>query len=272
MSNNVSLKPMQNPEITGFYDKPTGSWTYVVALGQSAAVFDPVLGFDPATGVTDTKGAGQVVDFVVSHNLVCEWVIDTHIHADHLTAMPYIKQHLGGRTGITLKVLDSLKLWAPKLGLDVPMDGSQFDHLFSDKGFQFGGEHVQVIHAPGHTPADTVFVIGDAALVGDCLLMPGEGTGRCDFPGGSAADSYESIQKIFTLPDATRVFVAHSYVDPPQQMATIADHKTNNIRVKTGTSKDAYITKRNADDASKPEPKLMKFALPHNLRAGINRA
>lgn len=261
---------MQQPEITHFYDKPTGSWTYVVAIGQSAAVFDPVLGFDPATGQTNTEGADKVVDFVVSHNLVCEWVIDTHIHADHLTAMPYIKKRLGGRTGITAKVLDSLALWVPKLDIKgAPMDGSQFDHLFNENGFQFAGQNVQVMHAPGHTPADTVYVIGDAALVGDCLLMPNEGTGRCDFPGGSASDSYDSIQKIFALPDATRIFVAHSYTEPPQNVATVADHKANNIRVKNGIDKNAYVTKRNADDAGKAEPKLMQHALPHNLRAGI---
>lgn len=257
---------MQQPEITAFYDKPTGSWTYVAAIGQSCAVIDPVLDFDPQTGKTTTAGADRVVDYVRAHDLICEWVIDTHIHADHLSAMAYLKRELGGRTGITVRVLDSLKLWAPKLGLDVPMDGSQFDHLFNENGFQFAGQHVRVMHTPGHTPADTVVVIGDAAFVGDCLLMPEEGTGRCDFPGGSAEDSWDSIQKIFTLPDATRVCVAHSYTDPPQYMATIADHKAHNIRVKTGTDKEAYVAKRIADDAGKPEPKLMKYALPHNLK------
>mgnify|MGYP000131120930 CR=1 FL=1 len=268
LSNSDTIFSMQQPEITAFYDKPTGSWTYVVAIGQSAAVFDPVLGFDPVTGATSTDGADQIIAYVRSRALICEWVIDTHIHADHLTAMPYIKQHLGGRTGITIKVRDSLALWAPKLNLGVPMDGSQFDHLFDEKGFQFAGTQVQMMHAPGHTPADTVFVIGDAALVGDCLLMLDEGTGRCDFPGGSAADSWNSIQRIFTLPDATRVFVAHSYTDPPQHVATIADHKQNNVRLKAGTDKNAYVTRRNADDAGKSEPKLMKYALPVNLRAG----
>jgi len=262
--------------IKALYDPATGTWTYVVWSNDDprCAIIDSVLDFDAASGRTGTKLADQVIAFVREQGLKVQWILETHIHADHLTASAYLKEKLGGKTGITRRITDSLKLWVPFFGLtDIPMDGSQFDQLFDDgEIFQIGNLDVRVMYTPGHTPADTIFVIGDAAIVGDALLMPDQGTGRCDFPGGSAADSYDSIQKIFALPDDTKLYIAHDYPAAgvePKCVASVADHRANNVRLKGDVSRDAYVEKRQKDDAGKAVPKLILPSLQVNLRAGV---
>lgn len=268
---------MADPTVEGFYDPATATWSYVVWDAGSAdkrcAVIDSVLDFDIFSGRTGTVSADKIIAFVTTHGLSVQWLLETHIHADHLTAAHYLKQKLGGMTGISRHILSVLKTWAPILqnADDTPQDGAAFDHLFADDAtFAIGGMTATIIHTPGHTPADTSYLIGDAAFVGDAVFLPDNGSGRCDFPGGDAAQSYDSIRKLLQLPDATRLFVGHDYPEgrEPRAMATVAEQKTGNIRVHNGVARADFIEKRRQDDANKPVPKLLLPSLQANLRAG----
>lgn len=268
---------MIRPEIRGFYEPVTGSWTYVVwAEGHDdkrCAIIDSVRGYDIHSGRTDTKAADEVIAWVKKKGLTVEWVLETHIHADHLTAAKYIQEKLGGKTAVSEHFLRIRQNWDPvfKFGPDTPADGSQFDKIIkNDEEFTVGPLTFKMIHVPGHTPADTAFVVGDAIICGDAMLLPDQGTGRCDFPGGSAADSWDSIQKILSYPDSTRIYVCHDYppaTRTPQCMATVAEQKAGNVRI-AGSTRDQYIAKRNKDDAGKPVPKLMLPSIQVNLRGG----
>lgn len=268
---------MQKPEVRGFYDAVTATWSYVVWAAESAdkncAIIDSVLGFDIASARTDTIGADKIIAFVQQQGLQVQWILETHIHADHLTAAHYLKQELGGKTAISQHICAVLATWEPILqnGADTPQDGSQFDVLFApNECFMIGALPAQMLATPGHTPADSSYYVGDAVFVGDTVFLPDNGSGRCDFPGGDAGQSYDSIQKIFALPDTTRVYVGHDYPEGrrPHCMATVAEQKAGNRRVHTGIDRASFVAKRQQDDHGKSVPKLLLPSLQVNLRAG----
>lgn len=270
---------MQRPNVRGFFDPATATWSYVVWLeghdDKRCAVIDSVLDYDPFACRTSTTSADCLISFVTSKNLEVQWILETHIHADHITAAPYIKEKLGGKTAISRHILPVLKTWEKYFqnNEDTPLDGSQFDYLFEDnEKFTIGPMEATIIHTPGHTPADTTYIIGDAVFVGDSMLMPDVGTGRCDFPGGSAEDSYDSSRKIFALPENYRMYVGHDYPPPSdrsaQCMTTIKEQKESNVRCNMKVEKQAFIDQRNADDVGKALPELLLPSIQVNLRAG----
>jgi glyoxylase-like metal-dependent hydrolase (beta-lactamase superfamily II) len=266
------------PDVMGFFDGDTATWSYVVwdaaHPDKLCAVIDSVLDFDPSSGRTRTDSADRIVGFVQENGLKAEWILETHIHADHLTAAAYLKEKLGGRTAISRHILKVIETWEPVFNsaADTPRDGSQFDRLFSDdETFRIGDIEARIFHTPGHTPSDTSYLVGDALFTGDAIFLPDVGTGRCDFPGGDAAQSWDSTRKILALPDDTRMFVGHDY--PPEGrgpacMTTVAEQKRANVRAREGVGRDEYAAKRRADDAGKPVPRLLLPALQVNLRAG----
>ena len=269
---------MTTPDVRGFFDPVTATWTYVVwseaAADKKCAVIDSVLDYDPASGRTSTASADKVIYFIRNKGLQVEWVLETHIHADHLTASHYLKEKLGGKSALSVHILDVLKTWQPIFKDDVPMDGSQFDHLFKDdEKFSIGTLEAQIIHTPGHTPADAAYVIGDAAFVGDAMFLPDVGTGRCDFPGGSADDSYAATRKLLSLPDNYRMYVGHDYPEgkdrAAQCMATVAEQKASNILAAAAAEKNAFVKKRTESDKNKRVPELLLPSLQVNLRAGV---
>lgn len=270
---------MSKPDVRGFFDPVTATWSYVVyqegGTDKRCAVIDTVLDYDIHAGRTKTTSADRVIDFVRKKGLEVEWILETHIHADHLTGSAYVKKILGGKTAISKHILKVLETWEPIFHneSDTPLNGYQFDHTFeNDEVFSVGSFEAKIIHTPGHTPADTTYIIGDAVFVGDAMFLPDVGTGRCDFPGGNADDSYDSSRKLFTLPDDFRMYVGHDYPPndsrDPQCMATIKEQKLNNVRVHEGVTKDEYVTKRNKDDDGKEVPKLLLPSIQVNLRAG----
>lgn len=265
------------PDVMGFFDDDTATWSYVVwddsAVAKPCAIIDSVLDYEPNAGRTSTRSADRIIDFIKKNQLSNDWILETHIHADHLTASAYLKEKLGGKTAISRHILKVIETWEPVFnnGEDTPRDGSQFDKLFNDdEEFMVGTMSAKIFHTPGHTPADTTYIIGDALFVGDTIFLPDVGTGRCDFPGGSAADSYESTRKIFSLPDDTRLFVGHDYPAgrAPASMTTVGEQKKSNLRVHQGIGRDEFIAKRQHDDTGKPVPKLLLPSIQVNLRAG----
>lgn len=267
------------PDVRGFFDPITATWTYVVYAEDSddkrCAIIDSVLDYDIHSGRTKTLSADRVIDFVKQKGLSVQWVLETHIHADHLTGSAYIKEKLGGKTAISKHILKVLKTWEPVFHneSDTPRNGYQFDHTFEDEEtFMVGPFEARIIHTPGHTPADTSYIIGDAVFVGDSMFLPDVGTGRCDFPGGSAEHSYDSSRKLLALPEHYRMYVGHDYppadARPPQCMATIGEQKRANVRVHDGITKDQYVSKRNKDDHGKEVPKLLLPSIQVNLRGG----
>ena len=274
MAESVQVKP----DIMGFYDDETQTWSYVVwdsgHIVNPCAIIDSVLDFDPHSGRTSTKSADRIIAFVEENHLLPEWILETHIHADHLTAAAYLKEKLGGKTAISRHILKVIETWEPVFNSreDTPRGGYQFDKLFNDdEVFSVGNVKAQIFHTPGHTPADTSYLIGDALFVGDAIFLPDVGTGRCDFPGGNAADSYDSTRRIYGLPPETRLFVGHDYPPDgrgPACMTTVAEQKARNIRVHEGVKREDYIVKRQHDDENKPVPRLLLPSLQVNLRAG----
>jgi len=268
---------MNKPLVTGFFDEATNTISYVVADPETkiCAVIDSLLDFDQASGRTKTESADKMIAFVRAHGLTCEWIIDTHVHADHLTAAPHIKQELGGKTGIGSHISTVQKVFARIFneGQSFHTDGSQFDHLFQDgETYRIGSLEARAIHTPGHTPACMSHLIGDALFVGDTIFMPDFGTARCDFPGGDAGTLYDSIQKLFALPDETRVFLCHDYKAPGRDgyvwETTIGAEKQLNVHVKSGISRDEFIRMRTARDATLSMPKLILPSVQINMRAG----
>ena len=242
---------------------------------RRCAIVDSVLDFDPASGRTRTTAADRVIEHVRSHGLDVEWVLETHVHADHVTAAPYVKEKLGGRTAIGAHVAEVQAYFGRvfNAGPDFAADGSQFDHLIRDgETFRIGGIDARAIHTPGHTPACMVYLIGDALFTGDTLFMPDSGTARCDFPGGSARQLYRSIQKVLALPPETRVFVNHDYgADGKRPFAwetTIAAQRAGNIHVRNGISEDEYVAMREKRDATLSMPRLILPSIQVNMRAG----
>ena len=268
---------MSRPTVQGFFDDATNTISYVVWDPETskAAVIDALLDFDQASGRTKTDSADRLIAFVREKGLEVEWVIDTHVHADHLTATPYVREQLGGRTGIGEHIATVQKVFGEIFneGQAFHTDGSQFDHLFKDgETYRLGSIEAKAIHTPGHTPACMSHVIGDAVFVGDTIFMPDFGTARCDFPGGDAGTLYDSIQKLFALPDETRVFLCHDYKAPGRDdyawETTIGEEKRSNKHVKQGTSREDFVKMRTERDATLSMPKLILPSVQINMRAG----
>ncbi|WP_028913665.1 MBL fold metallo-hydrolase [Pseudorhodobacter ferrugineus] len=265
------------PLVHAFFDEATNTLTYVVRepQGSACAIIDSVLDFDYASGRTDTRSADAVIAFVQAEQLDLQWILETHVHADHLSAAPYIQERLGGKIGIGQQITVVQDTFGKVFneGTRFQRDGSQFDQLFSQgDSLMIGQMRVDVMHTPGHTPACLTYVVGDAAFVGDTLFMPDFGTARCDFPGGSSATLFDSVQKILALPDATRIFVGHDYKAPGRDEfaweTTVGAQKALNIHIGAGKSKADFITMRNARDATLAMPRLIIPSLQVNMRAG----
>jgi glyoxylase-like metal-dependent hydrolase (beta-lactamase superfamily II) len=265
------------PSVHAFFDEATNTITYVARdpSGSACAIIDSVLDFDYASGRTDTRSADAVVDFVRTHGLEVQWILETHVHADHLSAAPYLQQRLGGRIGIGEKIRMVQDTFGKVFneGTEFQRDGSQFDRLFNEgDSFHIGQMRGDVLHTPGHTPACLTYVIGDAAFVGDTLFMPDFGTARCDFPGGSAETMYESVQKILSLPEQTRIFVGHDYKAPGRDQyaweTTVGAQKARNIHVGAGRSREDFVRLRTSRDATLSMPRLIIPSLQVNMRAG----
>ena len=267
---------MAKPNVSAFFDEATFTVTYVVsdpATGR-AAVVDPVLDFDPASGRTSTTSADEVVAFVQDNKLGVDWVLETHVHADHLSGAPYIRETLGGKAAIGKDVTAVQEAFKGVFNLkDLATDGSQFEHLFADtETFLVGDIEAYVIATPGHTPACVTYVVGDAAFVGDTLFMPDFGSARTDFPGGSAPQLYDSIQKILALPDDTRLFMCHDYKAPGRDVyaweTSVAEQRADNIHINDTVSRDDFVAMREGRDSQLGMPKLILPSLQVNLRAG----
>ncbi|SAL68715.1 beta-lactamase domain-containing protein [Caballeronia peredens] len=264
------------PIIQAFFDIRTGTLTYVVCEkpGAPAAIIDSVLDYDPNAARTSTRSADAVIDFVREQRLDVEWILETHAHADHLSAAPYLKRVLGGKIGIgeSIRTVQGVFKKIFDLEPEFQLDGSQFDHLFSDgERFMIGALEAHALFVPGHTPADMAYQIGDAVFVGDTLFMPDVGTARCDFPGGNARTLYRSIQRLLALDPETRLFVCHDYppgTRPPQWQATVREQREHNVHVGGGQAEDAFVAMREARDATLGMPTLILPAIQVNIRAG----
>ena len=265
------------PDITSFFDEATNTISYIVCdpNGSACAIIDSVLDFDFASGRTDTKSADKLINFVKENKLDVQWLLESHVHADHLSAAPYIQMEVGGKIGIGSHITDVQETFGKIFneGTEFQRDGSQFDKLFVEGDtFHIGQLRGDVLHTPGHTPACMTYVIGDAAFVGDTLFMPDFGTARCDFPGGSSENLFASIQKILSLPDATRIFVGHDYKAPGREHyaweTTVGEQKKKNIHIKSGKSKEDFVKLRDERDAKLAMPKLIVPSLQINMRAG----
>jgi len=267
---------MKEPAVQAFFDEATFTVSYVVSDPESsrAAIIDPVLDFDCASGRTSTGSADEIVSFVSDNGLSVDWILETHVHADHLSGAPYLKKALGGQTAIGKDVAAVQSEFKGVFNLtNLATDGSQFDHLFADGDeFAVGNIDGQVIATPGHTPACITYVIGDSAYVGDTLFMPDFGTARTDFPGGSAVQLYGSIQKIFALPDDTRLFMCHDYKAPGRDdfawETTVAMQRDNNIHINKNVSEGEFVEMRQGRDENLGMPRLILPAIQVNVRAG----
>ncbi|WP_269219821.1 MBL fold metallo-hydrolase [Brevundimonas vesicularis] len=267
---------VQSPDVRGFFDSATHTVTYVVsdpATGQ-AAIIDPVLDFDAPSARTSTRSIDAVMAALRSQGLTLALVLETHAHADHLTAAAHLRAATGVSIGIGGRITQVQSAFGPLFGADdVRPDGAAFDHLYADgDAFALGDLRVEVIHTPGHTPACVSYQIGDAVFTGDTLFMPDYGTARTDFPGGDARTLYRSIQRLLTLPDETRIFVGHDYL--PQGRSdyrfetTVAEQRGQNIHIGGGVSEDAFVAMRQARDATLGAPQLILPSLQVNIRAG----
>lgn len=265
------------PDVTAFFDEATFTVSYVVKDpgSLSCAIIDSVLDFDPKSGRTDTASADAIIAHVRENGLSVEWLLETHAHADHLSAAPYIREQLGGTTGIGSHITEVQDVFSSVFNVEkgFQTDGSQFEHLFKDgEVFHIGEMPVTTMHTPGHTPACMTFVAGDAAFVGDTLFMPDFGTARADFPGGDARIMYQSIQKILALPDETTLYMCHDYKAPGRDEfaweTTVAEEKANNIHIGGGASEDAFVAMREARDATLSMPTLILPSVQVNIRAG----
>jgi len=268
--------PEIHPRVTGFFDPATNTISYVVKdpASDACAIVDSVLDFDYASGRTSYAHADEIIDFVRKHGLKAEWLIETHVHADHLSAAPYIQGKLGGKLGIgrNITVVQDTFGKVFNEGTEFRRDGSQFDRLFDDGDtYSVGSMECLAIHTPGHTPACMTHVMGDAAFVGDTLFMPDYGSARCDFPGGDAGTLYDSIQTVLSLPDATRLFMCHDYGPNGRAIqweTTVAEEKAHNIHVGGGKTRAEFVKFRTERDAKLDMPRLILPSLQVNMRAG----
>ena len=265
-----------NPHVAPFFDPETWTVTYVVydQPGSKCAIIDSVLDYDPKSGRTSTRSADQVIAFIRQNDLKVAWILETHAHADHLTAAPYLKEKLGGQVAIgeNIRTVQQVFKGIFNLEPEFAVDGSQFDHLFADgETFKIGALEAEVMYLPGHTPACVGYKIGDAVFVGDTIAMPDVGTARCDFPGGDATVLYQSIRKLLNLPPQTRLFMCHDYPPDGRDVCvetTVADERARNIHVHDGVDEQAYVQMRTARDQGLAMPVLILPAVQINIRAG----
>ena len=270
------IKTDKNHHVKGFFDDQTSTISYVVHdnIEKKCAVIDSVLDFDYSSGDIDYVNADKIISYVDQNKLNVEWLIETHVHADHLSASPYIQKKLGGKIGISEKISDIQNIFGKTFnaGTEFQRDGSQFDKLFKDNDeYKIGNINCKVINTPGHTPACTAHVIGNSIFVGDTLFMPDLGSARADFPGGDARQLYRSIQKILSYPDETRIFVCHDYPPSSREVkwsTTVGEQKENNVHVKTSILEDEFVKIREARDKTLNMPKLIIPSIQVNMRAG----
>ncbi len=267
---------MINPNIKAFFDPETWTFTYVVyeKPNTPCVVIDSVLNFDPKSGRTSSNSADELIIFIQKNHLQLAWILETHAHADHLSAAPYIQKQLGGKIAIGYHIQDVQKVFKGIFNLEpeFKVDGSQFDYLIEEgKNLEFGNLSIHPIFVPGHTPACMAYEIGDAIFVGDTLFMPDVGTARCDFPGGSANNLYKSIQKILSYPDNTRLFMCHDYPPSNRPVAyetTVAKQKKDNIHIHDGISEEQFVEMRTKRDKTLQMPVLLLPSIQVNVRAG----
>ena len=264
------------PQIHAFFDEPTNTVSYLVAdpATLEAAVIDPVLDFDPASGRVDVRSVRAILETAGRMGYRIVWTLETHAHADHLSGSPFIKAKTGARIGIGEHIRKVQQIFRPVFNAtDLKTDGSDFDYLFRDgERFRIGALAVDVMHTPGHTPADITYLVGDAAFVGDTLFMPDFGTARADFPGGDAQQLYRSIRRLLALPDTTRLFLCHDYKAPGRDAyrweTTVAEQKKANVHVREGVSEEDFISLRTERDAGLAAPRLLLPSIQVNIRAG----
>ena len=267
---------MIKPQVTSFFHEQSNTICHLVHApgSKDCAIIDAALDFDQAAGRTDTALADRIVAHVREHGLTVEWILETHAHADHLSAAPYLKQQLGGKIGIGEHITDVQQLFKTLFNVEKTFntDGSQFDRLFKDGDrFRIGELEAHVLHTPGHTPACITYVIGDAAFIGDTLFMPDGGTARADFPGGDAATLYRSIEKILALPPETRLFICHDYGPGGRPIAwetTVAEERARNVHVHEGVSEPEFVRMRSERDKQLAVPTLLMPSIQVNMRAG----
>jgi glyoxylase-like metal-dependent hydrolase (beta-lactamase superfamily II) len=272
----ASIDVSTRPTVTTFFDEPTNTLSYVVKdpASNACVVIDSVMNLDYPSGTIGFSGADQIITFITDNKLELEWILETHVHADHLSAAPYIQQHLGGKIAIGSNISVVQETFADvfETGENFARDGSQFDVLLADDDLiQVGTMAGLALHTPGHTPACMTYVFGDALFVGDTLFMPDGGTARADFPGGDAGILYQSIQRILSLPGEMRVFVCHDYLPDGRELeyeSTVAAQQQANIHVHQGVSKEAFMSMRSARDATLDMPTLILPSLQVNIRAG----
>ncbi|MBH5321719.1 MBL fold metallo-hydrolase [Aurantiacibacter sediminis] len=273
----ASADAAKRPTIAGFFDEATNTISYVVSdpATKEAAVIDSVLDYQAASGRTSYGSADRIIEYVEANRLTVIWHIETHAHADHISAAPYLQEKLGGKLGIGKEIIRVQDVFGKlfNAGTDFERDGSQFDHLFTDgEHFSIGELEGIVLHVPGHTPADMAFIIGDAAFVGDTLFMPDFGTARADFPGGDARQLFRSIRRLLKLPDDTRLFLCHDYKAPGRDEyaweSTVKLQRENNVHVKDGTTEDEFVAMRAARDATLDMPTLILPSVQVNIRGG----
>lgn len=277
MLDNISIDFDHKPEVIAFFDEPTNTFSYVVKdpSSNACAVVDSVMEIDYAAGRLSLVGADKIIQHIRDNKLSLEWIIETHVHADHLSAAPYIQEALGGQIGIGANITVVQETFGKifNAGTEFARDGSQFDKLFNDGDeYHVGNMLCRAIHTPGHTPACMSHVIGDAVFVGDTLFMPDYGTARCDFPGGDARTLYQSVQKLLALPDETRMFLCHDYLPDSrseiQWETTVGDQRQDNIHVHEGISEDEFVRMREKRDATLDMPRLILPSVQINMRAG----
>jgi glyoxylase-like metal-dependent hydrolase (beta-lactamase superfamily II) len=264
------------PIIRAFFDEPTNTVSYIVADPKTkrAAVIDPVLDYDHRSGKATTKSADAIVSVAAAEGFIVDWVLETHAHADHLSGAPYIKLKTGAKVGIGEHIREVQRIFRPVFNAtDLKGDGSEFDHLFKDgERYSLGTLEVEVMHVPGHTPADVAYKIADAVFVGDTLFMPDYGTARADFPGGSARQMYRSIKKLLALPPTTRLFMCHDYKAAGRDYyaweTTVTEERAKNPQIKDGVSEDEFVAMREARDAKLEAPLLLMPSIQVNIRAG----
>ncbi|WP_233407917.1 MBL fold metallo-hydrolase [Marinomonas spartinae] len=272
----MTTNTVMKPEVAAFFEKDTSTFSYVVKDPESSncAIVDSVMNFDYASGSTFYKSADDIIEYVTAHKLTVEWLIETHVHADHLSAAPYLKEKLGGKIGIGEQISIVQDTFAKVFneGQEFKHDGSQFDHLFKDgEQFYIGKMPCTAMHTPGHTPACFTHVLGDAVFVGDTLFMPDAGTARADFPGGDAGTLYDSIQKILALPEDYRIYMCHDYCPNGRELEYQTDIKTqrdHNIHVKQDINKATFVHLRESRDKTLAMPRLILPSLQVNMRAG----
>ncbi len=274
---NIETYLQHKPEVQGFFDPHTNTISYVIADPQTnaCAIVDSVMDYEPNSATISFDSAQTIIDYISTHGYTVEWILETHAHADHLSAAPYLQQKLGGKIAIGANITIVQEVFGKVFneGTEFQRDGSQFDRLWHDGDtFSIGSIPATILSTPGHTPADITYIIGDSAFVGDTLFMPDYGTARCDFPGGSAETLYQSVQKLFSLPDHMRMFLCHDYLPEGRSEyvweTTIGEQKKQNIHIKEGTDPERFVQTRQTKDKTLGMPRLIIPSIQVNIHAG----